>query len=653
MIDAIASSLNQPFAVGQGFTQPEVPLQPGCQLAWFCLGQLLVHDHCGQLWNANDLVAEHGVTIRVLPHSLARSSEDARRVKEYYRATHSLHHPSIAPVHCLGLDATAGYFLVMGQFAGAILPEYCRSHADKNRRMALRDAIKLLAPVARALDYAHEHGVVHGDLRPQNVLIDDKGNVQVSAFGLSQLAETANIESADVLRARNTQPYRAPELSRGERASPKSDQYTLAVMSYELLIGELPTNDGCTLFAMVKPEHLPEHVAAAFTRALSSDRAERFESSTAFVQALIGEDIPSRKAMGTLGANYLSELAAKAKETTVRQQVSAQRPNAAEQDSQEPESDRESETASAPRKARLAAAKFEPIRKMEAHRNGVTTVAFSKDGRLVLSGGKDKDVRVRDAKNARELRSLKGHSDRVNAVAFCTDGRRAVSCSDDATIRVWETDTGRQVRCLAAHRGAVKSIALAPRGDFILSGGEDATLRLWNLEMGEELQQFGGLFSRHQGAIHGLAYAHNSALAVSGSLDGTVRLWNLENGRQMTRLLKQKEGVNCVCFSADDRFVVAGTQNGKIHVWEVESGEQVFRLDGHQKPVWSVACSPLGGRVLSAGWDGAICMWDLDSGSQLNRFTGHTSGVNSIAFSPDGHTAISGGFDGNLQFWSL
>jgi WD40 repeat protein/tRNA A-37 threonylcarbamoyl transferase component Bud32 len=645
-------------------------LHPGTKLAWFHLEQRLTSDAFGERWSGVDRIAELGVTIRVFPRRFSQSEELANRVKQYYRAVRALHHQSVCPLDCLGRDTTAGYFVVMPQSSGSSLSEYCKSRLDKQRRMPFRDAIKLLAQMARALDYIHDRNIAHGDLRPHNILVDEKGNVQLAEIGLTQLAETCDASAAEHNELENRLAFLAPECRRGERAAPKTDQYALAVVAYELLTGELPTIDGCTFFAMVNPEHLAEHVAEAFTKSLSAMRAERFESCTAFVQALIGEDTSGRKAMGVLGANYLNELAAKAKDPNARQQSPAQdnRPTERTEESDVAADENGAKGAnaaagknshktpideSASRKPRSAIAKFEPIRRLEAHRNGVTTVAFSRDGRFVLSGGKDKDVRLRDAKNARELRSLKGHSDRINGVAFCGDGRRAVSCSDDGTVRLWETDSGRQVHCLNGHRGGVKAVALAPDGESILTGGDDATLRLWDLETGEELRQFGGLFSRHNGAVHGLAITNFGNLAVSGSLDGTVRLWELASARQTTRLLKQKEGINCVCFSADDRLVAAGTQNGKIHIWEVENGNEIFVFDGHQKPVWSVACSPLGGRLLSAGWDGAICLWDLESGRQLNRFTGHTAGVNSLAFSPDGRTAISGGFDGNLQFWSL
>uniref|UniRef100_UPI0035B39456 WD40 repeat domain-containing protein n=1 Tax=Accumulibacter sp. TaxID=2053492 RepID=UPI0035B39456 len=103
-------------------------------------------------------------------------------------------------------------------------------------------------------------------------------------------------------------------------------------------------------------------------------------------------------------------------------------------------------------------------------------------------GGDDGTLRLWDAESGLEIRSLTGHQIGVLSVAFSPDGRRLLSGSDDGTLRLWDTKSGLEIRSFAGHQVRVSSVAFAPDGRHLLSGGFDGTLRLWDAETGQQLR---------------------------------------------------------------------------------------------------------------------------------------------------------------------
>lgn len=131
----------------------------------------------------------------------------------------------------------------------------------------------------------------------------------------------------------------------------------------------------------------------------------------------------------------------------------------------------------------------QPLGPLVGHQDWVCSVAFSSDGKRIVSGSKDKTIRLWDVESGEHQPPFEGHQDSVNSVAFSPDGERIVSGSSDTTVRLWNAQTGEQLQPpLEGHRDSVLSVVFSSDGKLIVSGSKDMTVRLWNADTWEQLR---------------------------------------------------------------------------------------------------------------------------------------------------------------------
>ena len=253
---------------------------------------------------------------------------------------------------------------------------------------------------------------------------------------------------------------------------------------------------------------------------------------------------------------------------------------------------------------------------------------------------------------------LQGHKGSVNSVAFSPDGRNIVSGSADSTLLIWDAASGQR-GFIRQHSDLVKSVAFSPDGRRIVSGSADNTLRLM-YDSGEPiglpiLRYFSGGSRGHTGWVISVAFSPDSRRIVSGSRDNTLRLWDGGNGKSIGSPLQGHTGsVNSVAFSPlDDRLIVSGSTDNTLRLWDATSGKPIGSpLQGHTSSVNSVAFSPDGRRIVSGSRDNTLRLWDATSGKPIGSpLQGHMGSVNSVAFSPDGRRIVSGSADITLRLW--
>lgn len=279
----------------------------------------------------------------------------------------------------------------------------------------------------------------------------------------------------------------------------------------------------------------------------------------------------------------------------------------------------------------------------------ITAAAMSRDARFIATAVDGKSLVVWDTAAGRPVRTLLGHQKTIHSLAFSPDGKQLLSGSADTTAIVWNPATGEPVRTFRGHTGPVLSVAFSPDGARVLTGSADRTAVLWNAQSGEQLQQLKG----HTREVMAVAYSPDGTKLATSSGDRSGALWEAETGKRFFWLLGHREEVGCIAFSPDGTRVVTGANDDTALLWDAASGKRLNLAARHGTDVYSVAFTPDGRRVITGERQELIQLSDPTTGTTVRQFIGHMADVHSLSVSPDGRVFLSGSKDGTARLWDL
>jgi Tol biopolymer transport system component len=306
------------------------------------------------------------------------------------------------------------------------------------------------------------------------------------------------------------------------------------------------------------------------------------------------------------------------------------------------------------------------VRQFLGHHKAVLCVAFSPDGKQILSGSEDRTVRLWDMTTGEEIRRFEGHDDAVHAVAFSPNGEQLAS-ADMGSVRLWERATGKQLRRLEMLPNITLAIAYSPDGKQLLATSKaHHQVQIWDAATGKHAGKLAG----HKAEVQSVAYSADGKHIVSGG-DNTVRVWDAATSKQLHRFEGHKRPVTSVAFSPDGKFVLSGSLDGSARIWSLETGKEVRLLEGHGTPVQTVAFSPDGRTVLTGSVElqpissdkatpvsdrRPLRLWSAATGREMAFFESAAKGppaVWSATFSPDGRYILTGGGDNVVRLWQV
>ena len=658
------------------------------------LGRFEIRDRLGAgafgtVYQAYDPTLDREVALKVPHPEKLQTKKDKERFFREAKASAQLRHPNIVPVYDAGVDGDT-YYMASAFIEGQTLEE-----AIKKERPDFARSVQVVRDLAGALQYAHHLNIIHRDIKPANIMIDGNGDPLLMDFGLARFSDSE--EKFTVAGAlMGTPAYMSTEQAsrRNDEVGPLSDQYSLGVVLYELLVGDPPfTGPPELVISLVinqeppaprgTDQEIPKDLETICLKAMSKRSEHRFidcaELSDDLRRWQEGEPIHARRISPaerltrwckrnplpaglatavalTLFAGIFATSSFAVIANTQKNRAN-QNAGIAERRAGEAEAARNNAETERRRAEETALVAERERKRAEQQLFRTRRSRYAAQIAVAQRDIKDHDyahaMRVLNS-TASELRGweyehvvstlkrrvagLMGHDGSVRCAVFSPDGSLIASGSEDHTVRIWDSATGKQSAVLRSHDDTVFGVAFSPDGRLVASGSGDHTIKVWDVSGREETVTLRG----HSEDVLAVAFSPDGQQLVSGSGDKTIKVWDIANGEEVFTLSGHTDVVGSVAFSPNGEHVASGSHDHTVRVWDVSTRESIHTFNGNTGFVYSVAFSPDGERIVSGTEYYLVMVWDARTGQQVLALDGHVGRVHSVAFSRDGRRIVSG-----------
>jgi WD40 repeat protein len=251
------------------------------------------------------------------------------------------------------------------------------------------------------------------------------------------------------------------------------------------------------------------------------------------------------------------------------------------------------------------------------HREIVFCVVWQPDGKRIAAAGANGalfTVKVWDAQTRQELFTLPKHPGRSEfyAVAYSTDGRYLVTGRQDSTVQVWDAGTGEEVHTLGTHRRMIRGVVFSPDGKHLASVSGDGEVKLWDATRLDQKQEARPTLSAWApGAYLNVAFSPDGRRLVTGGEGNTVKIWDVQTGQELETLRGHTGDVCAVAFSPDGRWLATAGEDTTVRIWDAATWKPQYTLRGHTGLVSSLAFSLKGQRLVSGSRDHTVKFWDV------------------------------------------
>lgn len=617
----------------------------------------------GVVLKARDGSLDRRVAIKVLSPHYADSESARRRFERESRSVAAVVHPHVVPIHAVDAAHELPY-LVMAYVSGESLHERLR----RNGPLDSKDVLRIGMQTAQGLAAAHSQGIVHRDVKPANILLEDGlERVVLSDFGLARAIDDATMTRSGMLAG--TPEYMSPEQAKGELVDHRSDLFSLGCVMYAMCTGQSPFRAESTMAVLKRiceaepagirniNDAVPDWLQDVIEKLLEKNPDDRYQSASIVARLLeqclghaqqpsaiplpreISHDLARERKRkryavhsrrhwlwATLGVAIVIGSAVLTKSFL----------------------DNRSKTISP------------PVTKLDGHTAPVYTLAFSPNGDVLGTAGNESSIILWDVNAGKEAVRLDGLSKATRSLAFNMDGTLlasagANSIGHDDTISLWDTSTGTERFTLRGHVGSVSGVSFSPDGVTLASCGDDRTIKLWDVVAGKERATLEG----HNGAVWIVSFSPDGGTLASGSDDMRTFLWDVATGERIGGLKGNRGAVRSLVFNSTGSMLATGSFDAAIRLWDVAEAKKtsglrpVLTLKGHSEPVVSLSFSPDDKVLASASWDSTIKLWDVVSGTEIATIDAHEGFVWSVAFHPDGIKIASAGEDATIRIWQL
>ncbi len=687
--------------------------EPGSRVAGYLIEEQIGSGGMAAVFRARDEALGRVAAVKVIIPDAVGDQEFRARFLRESRMAAAVDHPHILPVYGAG-QADGLLYIAMRFVPGGDLAELVRRSGGP---LAPAQAAELVAQVASALDAAHAAGLVHRDVKPQNILIDAvperPGHAFLSDFGLSKGSDstTGLTAAGDFV---GTADFCAPEQIKDIGVDGRADQYALGCVAFVLLTGKVPfprSTAMATLYAHIHDPvpaptelrpGLPPAVSDVIARALAKSPADRYARCGEFAEALRQALLTPQAATAPAARQAPAARGGRppAASTTIAAVVPAGQPARTEPGPAHGASRRAARSRRRLLGAALAAAAVTAAavvipRTLADHANlaaapaatspaakpppagpltaTLTTTLTAPAAEIADDGMKALESMAFGPGGVLAVSIYSGiflcntatgkltatfdspNREMVNGMAFGPDGTLAVG--DEAGTYLWNTATGKLTATLTdPHSEGVRSVAFGPDG-LLAAGDANGSTYLWNTATGKLTA---ALTDPHSGYVISVAFGPGGLLAA-GDANGSTYLWNTATGKLTATLTNpHSKFVTSVAFGLDGTLA-AGDANGRTYLWNTATGRLIAALTSpHSALVTSVAFGPDG--TLAAGTKDGTYLWDTATVKLTATLAAppdpyvspaERAEVSSVAFGPGGILAVGHLSDGLVDLWHL
>jgi WD40 repeat protein len=619
----------------------------------------------GVVYKARHLALNRLVALKMILSGSHAGTDDLARFRNEAEAVARVQHPNLVQIYEVGEHEGRPYFALEYVDGGSLDKWMHESHPDA------RAAARMVEILARAVHAVHQHGLVHRDLKPGNILLTTSGVPKITDFGLAKRLDSkqGKTVTGDIL---GTPTYMAPEQAGGrvKEIGPVTDVYALGTILYEMLAGRPPFQaaSGLDLVLMVtrdEPQlpsrirrHIPRDLETICLKCLEKQPGKRYGSAEEFADDLhrfqVGEPIKARPVGPVLRtlkwarrhpawASVLGLAAVALVAFLIVGMLYNLRLEQALQDAQTKGEE------SRQRLVRLSVARGSQLLD---EGDWFGALVFFAEALRLEQGDPAREAmhRLRLGSVLRlcpELKQMWFHDRAVLQADFSPDGTRVVTASEDHTARLWDVATGQPVGAVLEHKGPVVHAEFSKDGRWVLTASRDGTARVWSAASGQP---------RTPPLDHGAPLLHaafspdGTRVATCGE-DVSAILWNAATGVAQPRRASHLGWIKAVAFSPDSRWLATASNDHYARLWRADTGAEGFGF-AHAKEVLWVGFQPSGKMLVTTSADGTAQLWDWTTGDSIGPKLAHRAPVVHASFNNDGKLLATASSDRAARVWS-
>ena len=299
---------------------------------------------------------------------------------------------------------------------------------------------------------------------------------------------------------------------------------------------------------------------------------------------------------------------------------------------------------------------------------GVNFLSFTRDGKTLIVGTLDGQVRFVDPATGEVTRTLRAHSTAVYMAPLSPDEKTLASSSRDNNAKLWDLGTGRELHKWDGFRCAVKAVSFSPDGRLVAASGNDGMLKLWDVKTGNELKS---LVHRDSPdidmATYAFVFSRDGKQIYAGNGDATISIWDIAAGKEIRNWKASETTVFKMLMSPDHRRLISLGDNA-VRVWDTTTWRKLQDLSVPKTAGSDVVSSAVSvshsGKLIAASfieldrkqnkYTGIYAVvWNAKTGERLFTLSGHKLDINAVIFTPDDRFLLTGSVDTTIKFWDV